>query len=146
MNQNSPIIRSQDSWKLSDYTCASIILTNYGCEGHAVARNGNTYVIKIGPSWLKNREMKWTYFWRVLTIWKHSESNWRENSKIASLLVQPYRHAMKCIFLSELPKLQPVFSLCVTMGFNAFLKLHSNFESSIGWSIGKDFEAWFSHS
>ena len=29
--------------KLSDYTCTSIILTNYGCKGHAVAGNGNVY-------------------------------------------------------------------------------------------------------
>ena len=29
--------------KLSDYTCTSIILTNYGCKGHAVAGNGNIY-------------------------------------------------------------------------------------------------------
>ena len=29
--------------KLSDYTCTRIILTNYGCEGHAIAGNGNIY-------------------------------------------------------------------------------------------------------
>ena len=30
------------------------------------------YVIKSAASWLRNRDIKWTYFWRVLTIWNYS--------------------------------------------------------------------------
>ena len=66
--KNPPKISlEKKSWKRCN------TLTNFKYEGCLMTGNGN-YV-----TWLKfGKSLRWTYFWRVLTIWNHSgqSSEW----------------------------------------------------------------------
>ena len=71
MTQNLPKIRLKNSWNCLIILVQASFWRIMGVKGMQSPET-EIYVIKSAASWLRNRKIKWTYFWRVLTIWNHS--------------------------------------------------------------------------
>ena len=74
MTQNLPKIRLQNSWNCLIIFVQAWFWQIISLKG-LLSPETEIYVIKSAASLLRNREIKWIYFWRILAIWNHNSSS-----------------------------------------------------------------------
>ena len=72
MTQNSPNIRLQNSWNCLIILVQASFWQIIGVKDMQSPETEIYVILSLIASWLRNREIKLIYFWRVLAIWNHS--------------------------------------------------------------------------